>query len=220
MKEKWCVQKRMQNTNYENRTMSKRTRYKNKSWIDPLLTITDENLATHILNKENLTTPAIIDKNVKQFCKEISPTEEPIFLIIKPQIWSRLNYCNKNVERMIQLHGGEMIMGFKIWYVPSLYIEAERHAVWRNTDGELVDITFNIDGETRILFLPAPSLKTIIAHAHTKPRAAFHPRVKNFVEFQTKMEKLQTQVFNIQHDDTWEGWEKALSFEVWSRKNQ
>lgn len=200
--------------------MSKHTRHKNKPWIDPLLTITDENLAAYILNKENLTTPVIIDKNVKRFCKEISPIEEPIFLIIEPQSWSRLNYCNKNVERMIQLHGGEMVLGYKIWYVPCLYIEAERHAVWRNTDGELVDITFNIDGETKILFLPAPALKTIIAHAYTKPRAAFHPRVKNFIESQTKIEKLQSQVFNIQHDDTWEGWEKELSFEAWSLTNQ
>lgn len=200
--------------------MAKRSKHKNKSRIDPLLTITDEKLAAYVLDKDNLTTPALIDRNVMQFCKEISPTEKPIFLIIKPQGWSRLNYCNKNVERMIQLFGGELVLGYKIWYVPCLYIEAERHAVWRTTDGELVDITFNIDGETRILFLPAPALKTIIAHAHTKPRAAFHPRVKNFVEFQTKMEKLQTQVFNIQHDDTWEGWEKGLSFEAWSRMNQ
>ena len=113
---------------------------------------------------------------------------------------------------MIQLHGGKMVLGYKIWYVPRLYIEAERHSVWRNIDGELTDVTFNIGGETKILFLPTPALKTVIAHAHTKPRAAFHPRVENFIEFQTKMEKLQSQVFNIQHDDTWEGWEKGVVF--------
>lgn len=199
--------------------MSKRTRRKHKSWADPLLNISDADIDAYLLDKGRLTTPPIIDNNVQQFCKKISPNEKPIFLYVQPLNWSRLNYCNKNVERMIQLYGGKMVLGYKIWYVPHLYIEAERHAVWLNLDGELIDITFNIGGESKILFLPTPTLKTVIAHAYTKPRAAFHPRVENFIKFRTKIEKFHSQIFNVQHDDTWEGWEKELSFERWNLRN-
>lgn len=200
--------------------MSKRaSRHKNKSKIDPLLNISDENLGDYLLDKKRLTTPVAIDKNVQQFCQKISPGESPVFLSVQPLNWSRLNYCNKNVERMIQLHGGKMVLGYKLWYVPFLYIEAERHAVWRSPYEELVDITFNRDGEGQILFLPVPALKTVIAHSLTKPRAAFHPRVKDFIEVLKEREKLQAQFYNFQHNDTWDGWEKALSFETWSLKN-
>lgn len=201
--------------------MSKRaSRHKNKSKIDPLLNIPDEDLGKYLFEEKRLTTPATIDNNVQQFCKKISPSESPVFLPVQPLNWSRLNYCNKNVERMIQLHSGKMVLGYKIWYVPFLYIEAERHAVWRSPNGELLEITFNKDGESQILFLPVPALKTVIAHSHTKPRAAFHPRVKNIIEFLKEMEKRQAQIINIQYDDTWEGWERALSFETWGLKNQ
>jgi len=41
--------------------------------------------------------------------------------------------------------------GYNIWYHRAKYIEAERHAIWEK-DGEYTDLTFNADGEDRILF--------------------------------------------------------------------
>ena len=195
--------------------MSNRLRYKSKTRFDPLACVSDENLGSFLFDKTRLTTPTTIDNNILRFCKGISPKTLPVFLSINPESWSRPGYCNKNVERMIQLHGGNIVMGYKIWYVPCLYIEAEKHAVWCNTVGTSVDITYNVDGETKVLFLPVPALKTVVAHSYTKPRLAFHPRVSNFIEIQTKNEKLQSQLFDIQRDDTWEGWEKSISFEKW-----
>jgi hypothetical protein len=119
---------------------------------------------------------------------------------------------------MIQLHGGSMVLGYKIWYVPSLYIEAERHAVWHNPEGELVDITFNKDGEAKVLFLLVPTLKAIPAHAYTKPRETFHPRVEKFIKFQVQEEKKKSQHSRV--NDTWEGWERAMSFESWLQRRQ
>jgi len=201
--------------------MSNRSsRRRNKSWSDPLQNIPDETLGIFLFDNQRLTTPETIDSYVQQFCRKVSPKEVPIFVGVQPLGWSRQNYCNKNVERMIQLHGGRMVLGYKIWYVPRLYIEAERHAIWQNPDGELIDITFNTSGETKILFLPAPALKTVIAYPHTKPREAYHPRVRDFIETHKKVEQFQSQFFL--HDDTWEGWAGGLSFEKWSliNKNQ
>lgn len=194
--------------------MSNRSpRRRNKSGNDPLQNIPNERLGAYLFNNQRLTTPETIDNHVRTFCGKVSPKGTPVYVAVQPLQWSRQSYCNKNVERMIQLHGGRMLLGYKIWYVPRLYIEAERHAIWQNPDGEFIDITFNASGETKILFLPAPALKTVIAYPHTKPREAYHPRVKDFIEAHKKFEQFQSQFFL--HDDTWEGWEKALSFEKW-----
>ena len=194
----------------------KRSKVKHHPTTDPLLHIPDEEIGVYVFAM--LTTPPDIDKYVLQFCKNLSPIENPIFLMVQPPNWSRLYYCNKNVERMMQLHGGSMVIGYKIWYVPSLYIEAERHTVWLNPDGELTDITFNKDGETKILFLPVPTLKTVSVSAETKPRESFHSRVARFIDFQIWTEKMKSQFSRI--DDTWDGWERAISFESWIQSRQ
>lgn len=194
----------------------KRTKNKHHPTSDLLLHVPDEELPLYLTT--SLTTPPEIDRFVLQFCKKLSPKEEPVFLNVQPPSWSRLNYCNKNVEKMKELYAGSMVLGYKIWYVPSLYIEAERHAVWLNPQGELTDITFNKDGETKILFIPVPQLTTVSVRAETKPREGFHPRVMKFIEFQILTEKMKSQ-FSIV-DDTWEGWAKAVSFETWTKNKE
>lgn len=196
--------------------MSKRnskTSYSHQT-IDLLHHVSDNQLPEYIINK--LTTPPTIDKNVLKFCKTLSPGAKPIFVNVSPQSWARFNYCNKNVERMIALQGGEMVLGYKIWYVPNLYIEAERHAVWRNSKGNLVDITPNKDGERRILFLPSPDLTTVVTGTLLKPRDAFHPRVRYLIiAFEHSERHIE-----VRNDDTWEGWEQALSFETWNAQKK
>jgi hypothetical protein len=194
----------------------KRPRNKHKSTFDPLLHISDEEIPLYITT--SLTTPSEIDKFVSQFCKKLSPKENPVFLDVQPPSWSRLNYCDKNVEKMKELNNGSIVLGYKIWYVPSLYIEAERHAVWLSPEGTLTDMTFNKDGETKVLFLPAPKLTTVSVRAETKPREAFHPRVAKFIESQILIERMRSQFSMI--DNTWEGWERAISFDVWSESRQ
>ena len=88
--------------------MSKRSsRRRKKKKTDPLLDVADSDIGSFLTQK--LTTPLAIDKNVQQFCNTISPGKTPFFLDVQPPDWSRLNYCNKNVERMIQLYGGKIV---------------------------------------------------------------------------------------------------------------
>jgi hypothetical protein len=190
-----------------------RSRHK-KQISDPLTDLSDGEIQSYLL--QNLTTPPAIDKQVLQFCKRLSPRENPVFLTVQPANWSRLNYCNKNVEKMVQLHGGVMVYGYKIWYVPRIYIEAERHTVWKNPDGHIVDVTFNPDGEERILFLPVPGLKTVLTATLQRPREVFHPRIDKIMQHQEMMETMTL----VKSDDTWEGWERAVSFEIWKQKHQ
>ena len=70
---------------------------------------------------------------------------------IAPQMGAEPLDCFGNVRRALEQHGGEIIFGWTIWEWPSVYIEAEHHAVWRNPDGELADITPAQDGnQTRV----------------------------------------------------------------------
>jgi hypothetical protein len=57
-----------------------------------------------------------------------------------------------NVDKLIEGRGGEKVLGYKIWYLPKSYIEAERHVVHKLGD-VFRDPTFNADGEDRILFV-------------------------------------------------------------------
>lgn len=54
-------------------------------------------------------------------------------------------------------HGGESVVGWAIWEVPGVYIEAEFHSVWRASDGALHDLTPRPTPLDSILFLPDPS---------------------------------------------------------------
>ena len=183
---------------------------------NPLKKLSLEEVEQYIFDHRRLTTPTAIDKNVLQFCKRLSPNHRPVFLDVQTLSWSRLNFCNKNVEKMIKLSGGDMVLGYRIWYAESLYIEAERHAVWKNPKGQLIDISFSVDGEERILFLPAPNLSTVLTSTMTNPRDAFHPKVASLVK---SIEK-QEQKFILSSNDSWEGWEQATSFSEWKSQNK
>ncbi len=115
---------------------------------------------------------------------------------------------------MVSLYSGDIVLGYKIWYIDSLYIEAECHAVWKKPDDTLVDISFYPDREDRILFIPAPNLDGVIIEDHLKPRAGFHPKVEKFIRRQRENERR----FSIARDDTWDGWQKALSYEEWQKQ--
>jgi len=100
----------------------------------------------------NLTTPESINDQVSQFASTLS-SQPPTFLNCEPELWSRDLACDTNVEKYIEIHGGSMLCGYRIWYNEPVYIEGERHAVW--TDGQNIkDVSFCSSGETRILFVP------------------------------------------------------------------
>lgn len=78
-------------------------------------------------------------------------------VIITPS--SAQSMCFLNVMDAVRRHGGEMLEGWVIWVWKGAFIEAEHHAVWRTTQGELFDVTVKPDGEGEILFLPDPKAK-------------------------------------------------------------
>ncbi|MBI3200091.1 MAG: zinc chelation protein SecC [Myxococcales bacterium] len=78
----------------------------------------------------------------------------PLLVQVEPRNDATLLDCFPVVDRQVQLHGGEVCCGWRIWERPSVLIEAEFHAVWQKPNGDLLDLTPNQLGAERILFLP------------------------------------------------------------------
>jgi hypothetical protein len=81
----------------------------------------------------------------------------PTFLVPAPGDGAVPIRCFDNVYKQVQCMGGEACVGWAIWEWPGVFIEAERHCVWRRTDGALVDITPPPGKDPRILFQPDPA---------------------------------------------------------------
>ncbi|MGX9728002.1 MAG: SEC-C metal-binding domain-containing protein [Candidatus Electronema sp. VV] len=101
-----------------------------------------------------ITTPKEITQQINNFCLEIEPAINPIFVPVKPVDSARYNYCLTDVPVYSQKHGGSVQFGWIIWELKNIWIEAEFHACWINNDNIIIDITPKPDCETQILFLP------------------------------------------------------------------
>lgn len=100
------------------------------------------------------TTPEVVSEEIQEFCREIEPSVQPRYVPVRPKDRCLVNECVRNTEAYILAHGGTIQYGWIIWESPEVMLEAEFHAVWLSTEGEMVDITPKPDGERQILFLP------------------------------------------------------------------
>jgi len=98
--------------------------------------------------------PQTIDDNVKRLINKIKTTEKPIYLDVMPEPYAEINECFPAVTQKIEKEGGSVQLGWQIWQIPNVIIEAEFHAVWKSRDGILTDITPKSENILRILFIP------------------------------------------------------------------
>lgn len=99
------------------------------------------------------TVPRALTPALREFCASISPTE-PVFVTSIPVSRAAASFCFENVARRAREKGGSIVYGWAIWHMPGLYFEAEHHAVWRNKPGNLIDVSPQMGGRKRLLFLP------------------------------------------------------------------
>jgi SEC-C motif-containing protein len=100
------------------------------------------------------TTPPKISEQIIGLCRRLDPSQEPLYIPVKPWRGGRVDNCFYNVEDKTKADGGQVQYGWTIWENAGLLIEAEFHAVWVSPATELIDITEKADGEKQILFLP------------------------------------------------------------------
>jgi len=76
----------------------------------------------------------------------------PLYVPIKVESYSTINNCFYNVIDKVNFNNGKIIYGWKL-HQTRLMVEAERHAVWKSPNGELVDITPDVECQDKTLFL-------------------------------------------------------------------
>lgn len=84
--------------------------------------------------------PEIGDYRLESLLNKMNAEFEPINVKVSPEKGMKSLDCTENVAQQVKKHGGKAIYGWRIWQSDQL-IEAEFHAVWENTKGELMDIT-------------------------------------------------------------------------------
>jgi hypothetical protein len=99
------------------------------------------------------TVPSALTPALREFCASISPSE-PVFVTSIPAPRAATSFCFENVALRVREKGGSIAYGWAIWHMPGLYFEGEHHGVWRNTLGNLIDVSPQMGGRKRLLFLP------------------------------------------------------------------
>ncbi len=102
------------------------------------------------------TVPQSLTPELLTFCKTIADAD-PAFIISVPPQGASAGFCFGNVDRKVRKNGGAVAYGWAVWHFPSFYFEAEHHAVWRNKRGDLIDVSPQLGGRRRMLFLPDDS---------------------------------------------------------------
>ena len=98
------------------------------------------------------TVPRSLTPALLQFCASIA-SAEPVFIPSVPIKRAVTSFCFDNVAQKVREKGGSIACGWAIWHLPGLYFEAEHHAVWRNKLGNLIDVSPQMGGRKRLLFL-------------------------------------------------------------------
>lgn len=98
----------------------------------------------------------IREGQTRRFCYEVLPRVEPCYVIHQAVVGAEVTQCFRAVEMQVRIHGGEKVVGWALWVWPKVMIEAEWHAVWRDLEGVLMDITPRPPDQrlNKIAFLP------------------------------------------------------------------
>ena len=99
------------------------------------------------------TTPTKITTPINKLCAQLGIGWKPELIPVKQRPDSGFRDCFEDVTRQVSEHGGELVTGWIIWEWKSILVEAEFHAVWRNPNGKLVDMSVKPDGEPLVMFV-------------------------------------------------------------------
>jgi hypothetical protein len=107
--------------------------------------------------QEAVITPDISLVHVREFCRGISAAEV-CYVSVQPRLGFECGNCFNNVDSVVSESGGSAVYGWHITEWPGVFIEAEQHSVWRQSDGSLLDPSPHSHGFSRAAFLPDSAL--------------------------------------------------------------
>lgn len=106
----------------------------------------------------NPVTPAEVSRKLADLCASLARGVEPIYVIVCPIEGAPANECFPLVDATVLRDGGSPMLGWTLWELPGVFVEAELHAVWASPTGDLIDVTPKNRQVGRILFLPCKDL--------------------------------------------------------------
>jgi hypothetical protein len=103
--------------------------------------------------------PETIDKNVRRLAQKVGSKEDPFYIDVITEPYAINSECFAAVEEKIKRDQGSLQIGWQLWEMPGVFIEAEFHAVWMSPDGTLIDIKPKTEQIKKILFIPDSKTK-------------------------------------------------------------
>lgn len=103
-----------------------------------------------------VTIPApLSSSHVAALCNHLAPSSAPLSVECSPVHGAPANDCFMLVDNHVQHNSGERVIGWALWEMPHVMLEAEFHAVWRRpSDGQLIDLNSREFNFPQIHFLP------------------------------------------------------------------
>jgi|GEM_PF-2512305 len=102
--------------------------------------------------QSNETTPSDISDDILALCSDLTGGRPQYIPVINDQ-YGLYRWCVDGVKEKISNDGGELVFGWTIWEWPNVLVNAGYHAIWKDSDQKLFDITPKPQDEKEILFL-------------------------------------------------------------------
>ena len=85
-------------------------------------------------------TPAGVGTSLHALIEELVPSGQPVYVDVVPLKNASANDCFIHVPERVQAEGGSQVLGWSLWELPGVFVEAEAHSVWLSPIGEYLDI--------------------------------------------------------------------------------
>lgn len=153
--------------------------------------------------KNVLTTPKNLDSDALEFARSLNKSSNIIYIQVRANERALPNECFSNVARMVEMHGGEQILGWQIWEWPGVFAEAEAHAIWQSPSYELYDVTPKV--ESKIAFLPDPTVNfTGVRINNVRHAIADNEDVRDFIAAGDHKHRIFGAIANGTRLDQWQ----------------
>lgn len=145
----------------------------------------------------NTITPSCINDAVLKLVERLPKPGTPVYLDLQIEPDSHPLECFANVRAKIVRDGGSLQHGWVIWEWPGVLVEAEFHAVWNGGDGRFVDITPQVGGQTRVLFVPdSETVFDGVPIDNVRLPLSDDPQVLQLIQDSEKLAKLKAKYFH------------------------
>jgi hypothetical protein len=132
---------------------------------------------------------------LRALCERVSPGHVPIHIDIAPLPGCQIDDCYPNVSDKVDTEGGSSVFGWAIYEWPRIWHEFQFHAVWRDPNGILRDVTPRADREKVVLFLPSDLSYTGEAVSTRRFSCSETPKVRRILSIQKEIDDLKVAYF-------------------------